>query len=414
MSSSVMGGAPGTAMRPLGTGSSGANGQPLPVALSRPGVKQAIYATLVDLGADPGDLLAELKLDPGLFDGGKRVPYADLNRLITLGADRTNCPHLGLLIGQRASLGSLRQLGVLMRHSETVGDALRALVSHVGIQNWGAVVGLGIDCEVAVLSYAPYGPDADWAAIHSERALATMANVLRALCGADWALQEVLLPRSKPRDTIPYDRFFQAPVRFDQEVAALVFSAKLLEQRVAGAKPAFCRMAEGRIRRLEADQASNLTDELRQYLRIQVTRQRCKAERVARMRLVDRRTLSRHLRAEGTTFRQLANEAKFRVAKQLLADTTMSVTQISEVLGFSELAALTHAFRRWSGTTPSAWRRANEPADVVQPVNIQTPPGKPRISSSISLLEVPLSGRKPPPSDTIAKRFPETEAAVRN
>jgi AraC-like DNA-binding protein len=98
-----------------------------------------------------------------------------------------------------------------------------------------------------------------------------------------------------------------------------------------------------------------------------VTRQRCKAERVARMRLVDRRTLSRRLRAEGTTFRQLANEAKFRVANQLLADTTMSVTQISEVLGFSELAAFTHAFRRWSGTTPSAWRRENK---VLHPCHV--------------------------------------------
>lgn len=377
-------------MRPMRPGSSGANGQPLPVALSRPGVKQAIYAALVELGADPGDLLAELKLDPGLFYGGTRVPYADLNRLITLGADRTNCPHLGLLIGQRASLGSLRQLGVLMRHSETVGDALRALVLHVGVQNWGAVVGLGIDCDIAVLSYAPYGPEADWAAIHSERALATMANVLRALCGADWALQEVLLPRSKPRDASPYDRFFQAPVRFDQEVAALVFSAKLLEQRVAGAKPVVCRIAEGRIRRLEAEQASNLTDELRQYLRIQVTRQRCKAERVARLRLVDRRTLSRRLRAEGTTFRQLANEAKFRVAKQLLADTTMSVTQISEVLGFSELAAFTHAFRRWSNTTPSGWRRENKPADTGQLMNPRNATERPNPSFRARYLRGPI------------------------
>ncbi len=94
-----------------------------------------------------------------------------------------------------------------------------------------------------------------------------MANVLRALCGPDWALQEVLLPRSKPRDASPYDRFFQAPVRFDQEVAALVFSAKLLEHVCRRGKIGVCRIAEHRIRRLEAEQASNLTDELRQYLR---------------------------------------------------------------------------------------------------------------------------------------------------
>ena len=100
---------------------------------------------------------------------------------------------------------------------------------------------------------------------------------------------------------------------------------------------------------------------MRRYLCIAVTRNRCKAERVARLMLLNRRTLSRQLHAEGTSFKQLANEAQFRVAKQLLADTSMSMAQISAVLHFSEPAAFTHAFRRWSGTTPSAWRRAHQP-----------------------------------------------------
>ena len=92
-----------------------------------------------------------------------------------------------------------------------------------------------------------------------------------------------------------------------------------------------------------------------------MTRQRCKAERVARLRMVNRRTLSRQLQAEGTSFKRLANEAQFRVAKQLLADTGMSIGQISAALDFSEPAAFTHAFRRWSSLTPSAWRRLNRP-----------------------------------------------------
>jgi AraC-like DNA-binding protein len=364
MSSSVTADTPGPLGRPAGTEDHSAKAKPFPVALSPPGVGPAIYASLIERGADPDGLRGELRLDPRHFDSGKLVPYAALGRLITLGAERTNCPHLGLLVGQRTTLVSLRQLGLLMRHSNTVGDALRALEVHCGRQNWGAVVGLGIDNDVAVLSYAPYGPEAESAATHSERALAAMTNVLRTLCGAHWAPEEVLLPRSKPGDATPYDRFFQARVRFDQEMAALVFSAELLKQRIAGADLTVRRMAERRIHQLEAKQACNLTDELRRYLRTQVTRQRCKAERVARMKLVTRRTMSRRLKAQGTTFRRLAVEAQFEVAKQLLTDTSMSLTQVSAVLNFSELAAFTRAFRRWSGTTPSAWRRENQPAET--------------------------------------------------
>ena len=202
MFSSVTAGSPEHSGWTAGARDPSANGKPLPVALSCPGVGQEIYTALVELGADPDDLLAELGLDPRHFDDGQLVPYASLSRLIALGAERTNCPHLGLLVGQRATLASLGWLGLLMRHSDTVGDALRALEGHSGKQNWGAVVGLGTDSDVAVLSYAPYGPEAESAVIHSERALATKTNVLRVLCGSDWAPEEVLLPRLDQRADI--------------------------------------------------------------------------------------------------------------------------------------------------------------------------------------------------------------------
>ncbi|MGH1575129.1 AraC family transcriptional regulator [Methylobacterium sp. P31] len=321
---------------------------------------QAAQSALVELGADFDSLVAEAGLDPQLFTSCVRfVPFTAIGRFMARAANHTRCPHLGLLVGHRTTLASLGLLGSLMLNCETVGDALRALEAHLCVRDRGGVIGLGVYAETVVLSYAPYEPEAVGAALHSERALAQSTNVLRALCGADWAPLEVLLPRSAPPDTAAYRAFFHAPVRFDQEMAALVIPTTLLMQQIAGAKTDVRRRVEARIRRLEAAQPSTLSDELREYLRTAVTRQRCKAERVARLRLVHRRTLSRRLRAEGTSFRQLADEARFRVAKQLLADTCMSLTQISTALNFSEPAAFTHAFRRWTGMAPSAWRQAN-------------------------------------------------------
>lgn len=326
------------------------------------GTIQAAQSALLELGADFDSLVAEAGLDSRLLMRRiSFVPFTTVGRLLAQAAIRTRCPHLGLLVGQRTTLASLGLLGSLLRNSETVGDALRALETHLCVRDRGGVIGLGVYAETVVLSYAPYEPEAEGAALHAERALAKATNVLRALCGADWAPLEVLLPRSAPPDTAPYRAFFRAPIRFDQEMAALVFPAALLVKQIVGAKPDVRRRVEARIRRLEAAQPSTLSDELREYLRTAVTRQRCRAERVARLRLVHRRTLSRRLRAEGTTFRQLADEARFRVAKQLLADTCMSLTQISTALNFSEPAAFTHAFRRWAGMAPSAWRQANRP-----------------------------------------------------
>ena len=68
------------------------------------------------------------------------------------------------------------------------------------------------------------------------------------------------------------------------------------------------------------------------------------------------RTLNRRLQAEGKTFRELVNEARFQVARQLLAGTRMDITNIALALGYADPSGFTHAFQRWSGVAPSEWR----------------------------------------------------------
>ena len=68
------------------------------------------------------------------------------------------------------------------------------------------------------------------------------------------------------------------------------------------------------------------------------------------------RTLNRRLRAERTTFRKLLNQARFDVARQLLAGTHMDVSGISGALGYAETSAFTHAFRHMAAASPAEWR----------------------------------------------------------
>jgi AraC-like DNA-binding protein len=71
---------------------------------------------------------------------------------------------------------------------------------------------------------------------------------------------------------------------------------------------------------------------------------------------VSRRTLYRYLKAEGGTFRQVANEIRCEIACTLLAETDLPLSQIAEVMNYSEVSAFSRAFRRWSGQPPSVWR----------------------------------------------------------
>ena len=69
------------------------------------------------------------------------------------------------------------------------------------------------------------------------------------------------------------------------------------------------------------------------------------------------RTLRRHLQELNTSFQQLLDEVRFDQARHLLMQTELPIYLIAEQLGYSETASFRHAFQRWSGQTPSLYRR---------------------------------------------------------
>jgi AraC-like DNA-binding protein len=65
------------------------------------------------------------------------------------------------------------------------------------------------------------------------------------------------------------------------------------------------------------------------------------------------RTLARRLAAEGTTFSELLADLRRRLAVEYLKDEDLSVSQVAWLVGYREIAAFSHAFKRWTGRTPS-------------------------------------------------------------
>jgi AraC-like DNA-binding protein len=329
----------------------------LPPGYIHLGVAKEIVPALREFGLDPNPIIREAGLDPNLFDDGTSViPHAALGRLLTLCVACTNCHHFGLVAGKRGTILSLGMVGRLMQHSETVGDAMRALVSNLSIQNRGAVPSLTISGDAALFTFSVYQPKAESADQISDGSLAVAVNALRALCGSEWNPTEVLLPRAAPADQEPYRRHFRAPVRFNQESASIVFQAHDLDRWIAGADPMVRALLDERIQQLKGAQGSEFSDDIRRLLRTRLTSNHCSADDVAHLLAMHRRTLSRRLKDDGMGYRAITNEIRFEIARQLLMDTQVPLAQIAAALGYSEASAFTRAFRRWSGRTPTAWR----------------------------------------------------------
>lgn len=78
---------------------------------------------------------------------------------------------------------------------------------------------------------------------------------------------------------------------------------------------------------------------------------------VARELGYSRQTLYRRLKAEGVTFEEVLDGLRRRVALRLLCDDGLSVKEAAWRLGFSDPAAFSRAFKRWTGAAPTAARR---------------------------------------------------------
>ena len=69
------------------------------------------------------------------------------------------------------------------------------------------------------------------------------------------------------------------------------------------------------------------------------------------------RTLQRRLKTENTSYGEVVQQTRMQLAQQLLASPDISATEVGLACGFSDASAFTRAFKRWTGTTPSDYRR---------------------------------------------------------
>ena len=323
----------------------------------RLGASVELLPVLRALGADPAVLLAEAGADISLFDDRNNwVSYSARNHWVAHCVERTGCQHLGLLVGQRNNLNSLGLIGLLAKYSRDVDGALRSLVRYFGLHVRGAVPTLWTEGRWAMLGYETYVPDAEANDQIEDAALATEFNILQALCGANWNAAEVLFAHSKPENVRPFREFFRAPLRFDQEQNGVVFHSSWLQHRLQQDDPDLRRLLEEHVEALEAELGDDFAEQVRSILRTALLTDHGGVEQVASLLSMHSRTLHRRLAASGTTFRQLVDETRYAIARQMLAETHADINHVASVLDYADSSAFTRAFRRWSGTTPTQWR----------------------------------------------------------
>lgn len=265
---------------------------------------------------------------------------------------------LGLLLGRRMHVSSYGLLGFSLLSAATLGDALEVAFSFPALLGTLFDLRLRRDGSQAWIEASHYRDTAELETFNTEFCLASLKLICDDLLGRPLPLEAARFSHRAPRYQRQYSRDFACPVRFNAVDNAIVFDSHWLDRRLPLADPVTHRDTLERCRHLNREFISHLAliSRVRQLLASQLPIAPG-LDGLARQLRCSSRTLRRQLQEVGTSYQTLLDELRFEQARHLLDQERLPIARIAEELGYSETASFRHAFQRWSGVSPSRYRR---------------------------------------------------------
>ncbi len=170
----------------------------------------AVPEVLAELGADVSGVLAQAGLEPSLFSNHEQlISYASLGRLLNACVSATSCEEFGLRAGMRQSAAVLGLSGYVAANAPTVREALETIVNSLRLSDTGGRVSLNASKGFASLTWVIAAPGVDAVDQIDDAAIAISCNILRSVCGTQWAPAEVCLTRAPPEKRQSVFKVFQ-------------------------------------------------------------------------------------------------------------------------------------------------------------------------------------------------------------
>lgn len=274
-------------------------------------------------------------------------------------ADRERrVPNLALRLAQRTPIGANPLLDYLLVTSDSVGQGLERLARYLRLVN--PSVGLAIRRERSpvrvVVERAP-------APFFTELTLALCVIRFRRETDDQFRASHVSFTH-EPDDVVDYAKVLGCPIRAKASWNGVAIAKRTLEIPLRRRDPVLRRwldrQADAILARLPV--GGDACDEVRSILSAQATAGEMTIDAVARRLSTTPRTLQRRLARAGTSFESLRDDARRQAAELYLSTTTLTIAEVTYLLGYSEPTAFHRAFRRWHGTTPQAFRAPAAPS----------------------------------------------------
>lgn len=327
------------------------------------GIVRGVFRVAVARGADPVALAAAAGIDPDdLDDQDSRIPLASYRALIRAGQRLSGDPALALHYGETVDLSEVSIVGLIGHASETMMHAFIQLQRYNKLMadlDTGPGERYTLDRRGEELWLVDTRADPNAFPEHTETAFAQMVCGCRPF-GVDPFTTAVRVTHADPGYASEYERILGAPVTFGAGENAMRLEQRFLFHPIA-LQPRYVfgilsEHADALLASLEA--ADSVRSRVERLVMPILHTGTASIGSVAGKLGMSRQTLFRRLKAEGTSFEKLLDALRHRLALDYLGSGKVSVNETAYLVGFSDPAAFSRAFKRWTGSSPRAMRRS--------------------------------------------------------
>jgi AraC-like DNA-binding protein len=332
----------------------------LPTIRLQPLYLRQIADHISAVGADVAAWLAQGGLRPSQLDAElSELPLDAFARLIEEAIATTREPALGLLVGDRLRVNTLGVLGFAAMNGASLRQVIEMLVRYIGLRT--SLVSLAVQVHRNELRLVVLEPVALGSIRRSvlEAVVLTLKHALEFSATGSGPVSRLAFAMPAPAYADFARQLVRCELSWSSNWTGLAVPTTRADALLSAADAAAFAQAEQLCER-----------ELRRLSRRQTTTARVQRlllesasglpalPLVARQLHLGQRTLHRRLLEEGTSFRQIAEDLRCKLATEHLRGGSLTVQEVAFALGYTDLANFRRAFRRWQGISPSEYRDA--------------------------------------------------------